>query len=143
MFKRHWPVVVFSLLSVAFLASLAWWLFRPRPSLDGIELLVTEGRHDEVEARLLAYLAQVPDDQAARLMLGRYSVDRPDHKPDLALQQVAAIKPTSRRWRAQINAIQGEAYFQKRKYHEAETAWLEAMAELFRPMASSRAPRIG
>jgi tetratricopeptide (TPR) repeat protein len=117
--------------AVVLLTSLgAWvwlWRSRPRPTLDGVDLLIAERRYDAVEARLLAYLRAYPRDPAARLLLARAAVERPDPKPELALGQVLGDPPADRRLAAEFKSAEGAARFYQRRFDAAEAAWLAAL----------------
>src|SRR5437867_38923 len=99
---RSWRLGLAIGAAIVLMAGLGWWLLRPRPTLSGVVERLAAGHYDAAEAQLLAYLRAYPQDQAARLMLARASVDRPDPRPELALEQLRGIRPPDRRWAAQV-----------------------------------------
>ncbi len=108
------------------LSAFVWHVYRPRPSLEGVDHLVASKRFGEAEARLISYLDRVPDDNIARLLLARTSVDRPDSKPAQALEHLPKIRAVDPRLGAEVKSVEGEAHFQLRRFDAAENAWLEA-----------------
>jgi tetratricopeptide (TPR) repeat protein len=124
---RSWRLGASIVAAIVLMTVLCAWLFRPQPTLSGVVERLASGHYDAVEGQLLAYLRASPQDQVARLMLARASVDRPDPKPELALEQLGGIRPPDRRWAAQVKSIEGEARFLQRRYDRAEAAWLEAL----------------
>jgi tetratricopeptide (TPR) repeat protein len=119
--------IVLPTLAVVALGALAWWLNRPRPSLDGVDRLLATGRFDDAEGRLLDFLRANPDDQGVRLMLARASVERPDAKPGLALEQLQGLRPANPQTAAEVKSVEGDAEFLGRRYDAAEASWLEAL----------------
>jgi tetratricopeptide (TPR) repeat protein len=115
--------------TILILIGLGWWVarHRPRPSLDGVDRLLSSRRYAEAEQRLLDYLRVHPNEAAARILLARICVDRPDSKPELALEQIQGVEPPDRRSAAQVKSIEGEARFLQQRYDAAEAAWLEAL----------------
>jgi tetratricopeptide (TPR) repeat protein len=92
-----------------------------------VDRLLSSRRYAEAEQRLLDYLRVYPNDAAAGILLARVSVDRPDSKPELALEQIQGVEPPDRRSAAQVKSIEGEARFLQQRYDTAEAAWLEAL----------------
>jgi tetratricopeptide (TPR) repeat protein len=119
--------IVLPTLAVVALGALAWWINRPRPSLDGVERLLASGRFDEAERRMLNYLDANPDAQSVRLDLARASVERSDPKPGLALEQLQGLRPANPETAAEVKLVEGVALFLGRRYDAAEASWLEAL----------------
>ncbi len=111
-------------LSLALLGAWSWWA---RPTLDGLDRLLAAGQFQAAERQLLGYLRAYPGDESARMLLARASVDRPDPKPELAIEQLEGLEPASSRRSAQVRSIRGEAYFLQRRYDRAESIWLDAL----------------
>jgi tetratricopeptide (TPR) repeat protein len=119
--------IVVPTLAVIALGALVWWIIRPRASIDRVDRLLAAGRFDEAEGRLLDYLRANPDDQNARLILARASVERPDPKPDLALEQLRRLRPANPQSAAALKSVEGDAQYLGRRYDAAEASWLEAL----------------
>src|SRR5258708_30564363 len=85
---RPWRLGASIVAAIVLMTVLCAWLFRPQPTLSGVVERLASGHYDALEGQLLAYLRASPRDQVARLMLARASVDRPDPKPELALEQL-------------------------------------------------------
>jgi tetratricopeptide (TPR) repeat protein len=124
---RAWRLIAALAAAIVLVIGLYWWLLRPHPSLDGVDRLMAAGRYDAADARLLDYLRAYPRDQVASVMLARASVERPDPKPEQALEQIKWFRPPDRHWSAVARSIEGEARFLQRRYDLAETMWLEAL----------------
>ena len=68
-----WAVAVSALIVPVGLSG--WWWLRPRPSLSGAAEKVATGRFQAAEAQLRAYLAAMPGDETATLLLAKVFVD--------------------------------------------------------------------
>ena len=124
--RAPWVVVPLAA-AIAIVGGLAWWLLRPRPTLDGVAARIDSGRYQAAEGQLREYLRAFPGDELARLMLARVMVDRPEPEPELALKLIEGIRPTDPHRAAMARAIEGDAHFWERRYDRAEPAWLEAL----------------
>jgi tetratricopeptide (TPR) repeat protein len=121
--------LLFPLLAAGgFLGALGWWTFRPQPTLVGVPELLESRRFDDAEERLAAYIQVHPRDAQARLLLAHAAVERSDPKPELALAQLRALRPTNRHMAARAKALEGEAQFLLQHYVDAETLWHAALA---------------
>jgi tetratricopeptide (TPR) repeat protein len=116
------PAVAIVLLGIS-----AWWILRPRPTLAEVDALTASGHFEAAEAQVRDYLRAFPGDERARLMLARISVDRPDPRPGLALEQIRDLRPADPHRAALVKAIEGDALFWERRFDAAEPAWLEAL----------------
>ena len=105
----------------------AWWAVWPRPTLEGAAARIASGRFRAAEAQLDAYLAAYPGDEAARPLLARLLVERPDRDPEEALRLIDGLDPADPHRAAEVRAIDGEAHFWAGRYDRAEPAWLEAL----------------
>jgi len=125
--SRAWELAGIAVAAIAALVGIGFWATRPRPTLAGLDSLLAAGNYDAAEDLLKAYMRSFPDDPAARMMLARASLKRPDPRPEVALEQLRAIQAPTRRGAAEVKGIEGEAHFLDRKYDAAEVAWLEAL----------------
>jgi tetratricopeptide (TPR) repeat protein len=121
--------------ATALVAWVAWELIRPRPTLDGVTLLLQAGKFEKAQQRLRAYLREHPRELNARLMVVDCQLDRYDRNnpPDLALLRAALadaqrLRPGSDpRKNALVQLRLGKVHDRLSQYDQAETAWLEAL----------------
>ncbi len=108
-------------------AASCWWLVRPRATLDGLDALVSAGRFDDAQSRIVAYLETNPTDQRARLRLARLSLDRPDPQYSIALEEVEAIRSPDPRLAAEWKGVEGSALYGLGRFAAAEATWRDAL----------------
>jgi tetratricopeptide (TPR) repeat protein len=112
---------------IAVAGALGWANCRARPSLDGVERLVARGKYADADARLESYLAEYPGQDSARFLLAQICLDRPDPKPRLALEQIAAIHTSDRGLSAQLRLMAGRAWFLLNHLANSEAAYKEGL----------------
>jgi tetratricopeptide (TPR) repeat protein len=104
-----------------------WWVFRTRPTLEGVVNLIAAGRYKAAEGRLGDYLAAYPGDELGRLMLAKVLVDRAEADPGAALRLLDGLRPADPHRASLARAIEGDAHFWAGHYDHAEVAWLESL----------------
>lgn len=116
------------LLGVTLLVGVAGWIvWRPLPNLNGVERLLSAGRFDDAEQRIRGYLAANPGSPGARLLLAQISVDRPEPKPDYALEQLKLLRPTSKAMTARASIVEGRALFLLDRFAASQRAFERAI----------------
>jgi tetratricopeptide (TPR) repeat protein len=122
---------------VALVAWMAWELIRPRPTLDGVTLLLQAGNLEKAQQRLRAYLSEHPRDDNARLMVVDCQLERYDRNnpPDPALLR-AALADARRLGpgpdpgkNALVQLRLGKIHDRLSQYEQAEMAWLDALRQ--------------
>ena len=104
-----------------------WRVFRAPPDLDAICAMAREGRFDRAQELTARYLRAVPGDDRARLLMAQLAMDRPDARPQLALDHLARIRARTPREAAVVRFSVGKARYQQKRYDQAETCWKEAL----------------
>jgi tetratricopeptide (TPR) repeat protein len=104
-----------------------WRVFQAPPDLDAICAMAREGRFDRAQELTARYLRSVPDDDRARLLMAQLAMDRPDARPQLALEHLARIRTSTPREAAVVRFSVGKARYQQKRYDLAETCWKEAL----------------
>lgn len=121
--------------SLAVLTALGWggWVvLTPTPKLESADVaaLASQGRFDEGEARVAAYLRSRPDDPSALFLAARMALDRPEPTvadAERAQSYLARIHPESRRAAANVAYYRGKAAFHLSRMTEAERSWRRAL----------------
>jgi tetratricopeptide (TPR) repeat protein len=101
--------------------------FRAPPDLDTICALGREGQFDRAQELLARYLRAYPGDDRAHLIMAQFAMDRPDVRPQIALDHLGRIRPGTPREAAVVRFSVGKAHYQQRRYDLAETCWKEAL----------------
>jgi tetratricopeptide (TPR) repeat protein len=100
---------------------------RPAPSLERVGPLARAGHFDQALACVEAYLRVCPSDPRARLAAAELALDRPDPRPDLALDHLGRIATGDRRLSAAARLDEGKATYLLELYDRAESCWLRAL----------------
>jgi tetratricopeptide (TPR) repeat protein len=100
---------------------------RPAPSLARFGPLTRAGRFNEALACVEAYLQTYPLDVRARLAAAELELERPDPRPDLALNQLGRVVTGDRRLVAAAQFDKGKAAYLQKEYDRAEACWLKAL----------------
>ncbi len=101
--------------------------FQAPPDLDTICALGREGRFDRAQDLLARYLRAYPGDDRAHLIMAQLVMDRPDVRPQIALEHLGRIRAGTPREAAVVRFSVGKAHYQQRRYDLAETCWKEAL----------------
>jgi tetratricopeptide (TPR) repeat protein len=100
---------------------------RPAPSLARLGPLTRAGQFNEALACVEAYLQAYPLDVRARLAAAELELERPDPRPDLALNQLGRVVTGDRRLAAAARFDKGKAAYLQKDYDRAEACWLKAL----------------
>src|SRR5579864_9136630 len=82
--------------------------------------LARSGKFDAAEKAVDAYLRHDAANVTALLMQAELALDRPDPKPELALELVRQVGSADRQLAAQARLDLGKAYFRLTRYDDAE-----------------------
>jgi tetratricopeptide (TPR) repeat protein len=108
-------------------ALVAWQTLQAPPNLDVICALAREGRFDRAQELLALYLRAFPAHGRAHLLMAQFAMDRPDARPQLALDHLAHIRTTAPKEAAIVRFSVGKAHYQQKRYDLAEACWKEAL----------------
>ena len=132
--KLRFRDFIIPLATIAPLLGVASWLAVRRPhaapqpiTVASIRELARTRRFDEAQARLEVYLRDNPADSYANLLMGEIATDRPDPRPDLALDHLGKVRPESPEKAALVRFFMGKAHYQDSRYDLAEASWREAI----------------
>jgi predicted Zn-dependent protease len=119
-----------SLVLLAVAASLARplirrWLETP-PSLAVAAELIRLGQFDGAERSLSTFLDRHPDHREANILLAQVLIDRPDPRPDEALERLKRVRTNYPVLRAVVLVQQGKAHYIAHRLARSEAAWTEA-----------------
>jgi tetratricopeptide (TPR) repeat protein len=121
-------IVVAALGGVAGVLTLLTWhvIFAP-PELGAIGALARRGEFEHAQQLLARYLATIPGDNRAQLLMAQLALDRPDAQPKIALDHLARIRAGTAKESAVVKFSVGKARYQQREYVLAEACWREAL----------------
>ncbi|MDX2037339.1 MAG: tetratricopeptide repeat protein [Isosphaeraceae bacterium] len=128
--RRAVEVLVAVLLLVVLPAA---WVLRggpsapPRSSLDEAIRLARAQRFDEAETLAARFLAAVPTDSRARLLVAQLQLSRSEPKATEALTTLEVADPDDRPLAALFHLERGKAHYYLGDYVAAERAWREAL----------------
>jgi tetratricopeptide (TPR) repeat protein len=108
-------------------AVVAWSVFQAPPDAGMICALAREGQFDRAQKLTARYLHAFPDDDRAHLLMAQIAMDRPDARPQLALDHLARIRIRTREEAAVVRFSVGKARYQQKRYDVAETCWNESL----------------
>ncbi len=126
-FSPFWVILTGLFLLVAAGAVALWRGPQSIPDLDVICALARKHEFDEAEKLLSRYLRALPEDQRGHLLMAQFAMDRPDPKPELALDHLRRIQPRSPQEAAIVQFSEGKAHYQQKRYDLAEQSWNEAL----------------
>jgi tetratricopeptide (TPR) repeat protein len=101
--------------------------FEAAPDLGTICALARQGRFDPAQELTARYLQAFPGDNRARLLMAQLAMDRPDARPQIALDHLGRIRTTTPKEAAVVRFSVGKALYQQKRYDLAETCWNEAL----------------
>ncbi|WP_165231908.1 tetratricopeptide repeat protein [Aquisphaera insulae] len=120
--------ILVGLLVLAVAGALALWRGRgSAPSLVEICSLARQRDFDRAEGLLSNYLRVHPDDSRGHLLMAQFSMDRPDPRPEVALEHLGRIRPRTHPEEALIRFSEGKARYQLKEYAAAEGLWKRAL----------------
>jgi tetratricopeptide (TPR) repeat protein len=96
-------------------------------SLNQVHALARARKFDRARALLAPYLRIRPDDSRARLLMAQLATEASSPDPDLALENLRAIRTTSPKEAALVKFCEGKAQYQLSRYDLAEECWREAL----------------
>ena len=127
----HYPYLAAVFTGLLLLTLTALYVARPAPGpnyrIDDLQSMVFHRRFDEAERRLAEYLSVQPLDPRANLLFAQVALDRPDQKPELALERLARIKTQDPRLKAIVLLNEGKAFSTLGENDRAERAWKAAL----------------
>ncbi|QEH35286.1 Tetratricopeptide repeat protein [Aquisphaera giovannonii] len=97
------------------------------PDLAEICALARRGEFDRAEALLSDRLRDDPGDPKAHLLMAQFSMDRPDPRPEAALEHLGRLRPKTREEEALLRFSEGKARYQLKEYGAAEALWYRAL----------------
>jgi tetratricopeptide (TPR) repeat protein len=122
-----WLVLAILALLMGAGALLSWPGFEGPPDLSAIRALAREGRFDRAQQFTVRYLQAFPGDNGAHLLMAQLAMDRPDAQPQVALDHLERIRPSTAKDAAVVRFSVGKAHYQQRQYVLAEACWKEAL----------------
>ncbi len=108
-------------------AGALWRGPRRAPGLQEICALARQRDFDQAEALLVRYLRTYPDDNLAHLLMAQLAMDRPDPRPERALDHLGQIHSGTAKEAAIVCFSEGKAHYQEREYNLAESCWKRAL----------------
>jgi tetratricopeptide (TPR) repeat protein len=111
-------------LAIGSIATLGYRRALGRPSsLREIAVLAQNQQFKRASALLTDYLRAHPHDGQAHLLMAQLATEPSAARPELALDHLRLIRPTSMRQAALIKFLEGKAHFQRGRYDLAEMSW--------------------
>jgi len=108
-------------------AQVAWRGIHSPPDLGAICALAREGRFDRAQELTALYLQSFPVDDRAHLLMAQLAMDRPDARPQVALDHLGRIRTGTPREAAVVRFSVGKAHYQRERYDLAEDCWRQAL----------------
>jgi tetratricopeptide (TPR) repeat protein len=126
------------LASTTLLVCGAWWIFRPRPTLEWALALAETKQFDRADEHIRRFLREYPESDAGHLLFAQIQTDLVElHKtdsslpdPHFAMESLAHlehVRPVDRRMAAFVKLSQGKAEYYLSRFDQAEASWNEAL----------------
>jgi tetratricopeptide (TPR) repeat protein len=115
-------------LSLGGIATLVFWrALAPSPNINEIRALARAGHFLKAQSLLARYLQVYPQNDRAHLLMAQLATEPSNSIPELALNQLHAVRTVSPKQSALVKFLEGKARYQQGRYDLAELCWTEAL----------------
>ena len=100
---------------------------KPTPNLDHILSLARAGQFRLAQTLLDQHLQNDPKNQRAHLLMAQLTTESTNAQPEIALEHLRTLAPTTPEKTARLKFLEGRARYQQGRYDLAEDCWTVAM----------------